>query len=67
LIRALLRKPSILLLDHAASGMDLDGEKRLAQLLGELKGNITVVIVSAREQLLAQCDRQITLKEVEHA
>jgi ABC-type bacteriocin/lantibiotic exporter with double-glycine peptidase domain len=67
LIRALVRNPSILLLDHAASGMDLDGEKRLAQLLGELKGQTTVIIVSAREKVLAQCDRQVALKEVEHA
>ncbi len=66
LIRALVRKPRILLLDHAASGLDLDGEGRLAELLAELKGKTTVLIVSAREKVLAQCDRHVALKEVEH-
>ncbi|MBX9915185.1 MAG: ATP-binding cassette domain-containing protein [Pseudomonadaceae bacterium] len=66
LIRALVRQPRILLLDHAASGLDLDGEARLAELLSELKGKTTVLIVSAREKVLAQCDRHVALKETAH-
>lgn len=66
LIRALVRQPRILLLDHAASALDMDGEQRLADVLQGLKGKTTVVIVSAREKLLAQCDRHIVLREVAH-
>lgn len=66
LIRALVRQPRILLLDHAASGLDMDGERRLAELLSGLKGKTTIVIVSAREKLLGLCDRNIVLKEVAH-
>jgi ABC-type bacteriocin/lantibiotic exporter with double-glycine peptidase domain len=44
----------------------MDGERRLGEVLQQLKGKTTIVIVSAREKLLAQCDRHIVLREVAH-
>lgn len=59
IIRALLRSPRILLLDHAASGIDLDGQKRLAALLTSLQGKVTVLIATYKEPLIAACSRSI--------
>jgi ABC-type bacteriocin/lantibiotic exporter with double-glycine peptidase domain len=61
IIRALLRKPRILLLDHAASGIDLDGIKRLAELLKSMQGHTTVLISTYKEPLIAACNRSLTL------
>lgn len=61
LIRGLLRQPRILLLDHAASGLDLDGVKRLAEVLKSLKGNTTVLLVSHKEQLIECCTRELVI------
>ncbi|EKP0307480.1 ATP-binding cassette domain-containing protein [Aeromonas veronii] len=59
IIRALLRSPRILLLDHAASGIDLDGQKRLAALLSSLQGKVTVLVATYKEPLIAACSRSI--------
>jgi ATP-binding cassette subfamily C protein LapB len=61
IIRALLRKPRILLLDHAASGIDLDGVKRLGDVLKSLQGHTTVLIASYKEPLIAACNRTLVL------
>ena len=61
IIRGLLRKPRILLLDHAASGLDLDGIKRLAEVLKSLQGQTTVLLVSHKEQLIESCTRQLAI------
>jgi ATP-binding cassette, subfamily C, bacterial LapB len=61
IIRALLRKPRILLLDHAASGIDLDGVKRLGELLKSLQGQTTVLIATYKEPLIAACNRTLVL------
>jgi ABC-type bacteriocin/lantibiotic exporter with double-glycine peptidase domain len=61
LIRALLRKPKILLLDHAASGIDLDGVKRLAELLRSLQGGTTVLVSTYKEALIEATTRQLVV------
>ncbi len=63
IIRALLRKPRILLLDHAATGLDLDGVKKLASVLQGLQGNTTVILASYREVLLESCTRTLVIGE----
>lgn len=59
LIRALVRKPGILLLDHAATGLDLDGQKRLATILAALQGNTTVLMATFKEPLVSACQRSV--------
>lgn len=61
IIRALLRAPRILLLDHAASGIDLDGQKRLAALLKGLQGKTTVLIATYKTPLIDACNRSLTV------
>jgi ATP-binding cassette subfamily C protein LapB len=61
LIRALVRKPRVLLLDHAATGLDLDGQKRLATILTSLQGNTTVLIATYKEPLVSACQRAVLI------
>jgi ATP-binding cassette subfamily C protein LapB len=56
LIRALVRQPLVLCLDNADGSLDLDGIKRLCDLLKELKGHTTVFIVSSAPVLLQLAD-----------
>ncbi|HEU0216534.1 MAG TPA: ABC transporter transmembrane domain-containing protein [Stellaceae bacterium] len=59
MIRALVRQPLVLCLDQVASSLDLDGLKRLSQLLSELKGHTTVVFASQMPMLIALADRTV--------
>ncbi len=63
LVRALIRAPRILLLDHAGSGLDLDGQQRLATVLAEKRGEMTVIMATAKAPLMAIADRQLMLAE----
>ena len=62
IIRALLRQPRVLLLDHAASGIDLDGQRKLAALLETLQGKTTVIIATFNPILIAACTQQLRLE-----
>ncbi len=61
IIRALVRQPKILLLDHAASGIDLDGEKQLGELLQSFQGKTTVLISTYKAMLIGGCNRVLPL------
>jgi ATP-binding cassette, subfamily C, bacterial LapB len=65
IIRALVRSPRILLLDHAASGIDLDGQKRLAALLASLQGKTTVLVATYKPPLIAACSRSLAVNSRE--
>jgi ATP-binding cassette, subfamily B, bacterial PglK len=54
--RALYRRPALLLLDEATSALDNQSEKMILQTLVKLKGHVTVVFVSHRENTLSSCD-----------
>ena len=59
LIRALVRQPLVLCLENADGSLDLEGVKRLCQLLKELKSHTTVFIVSSAPALLQLADMRI--------
>lgn len=63
LVRALVRSPSLLLLDHAADVLDLDGERRLLEVLAALRGHTTVVMATARPALQALATHRLDLTE----
>ena len=48
LARALLRKPSLLILDEATSSLDLENEKRILDAIEQLPGHITVLLIAHR-------------------
>jgi ABC-type bacteriocin/lantibiotic exporter with double-glycine peptidase domain len=62
IIRALLRRPRILLLDHAATGIDLDGVKRLAGELRAMQGHTTVLLATFNDLLIDACTRRIEVR-----
>ncbi len=59
LIRALVRDPLILCLDNADGSLDLDGVARLRELLKELKGHTTILLVSSSPALLQLADMKV--------
>lgn len=60
--RALLRAPKILVLDEPTSALDRDNEKNITDLVKSLRGQLTVVIVTHREQILEAVDRVVRLE-----
>jgi len=59
--RAVLQRPSVLLLDEVDSNLDLDGTQQLMALLTKLKGAVTIVLVSHRPSVLRIADRRFTV------
>ena len=62
LVRALAREPLVLLLDHAAIGIDIDGVKRLAEVLRQMQGKTTVLIATNIEALQQACTRSVEVQ-----
>jgi branched-chain amino acid transport system ATP-binding protein len=55
---ALAQKPRVLCLDEPTSGLGSDGEKRLAKLIGQLRGKLTIVAIEHdMEFLFSLADR----------
>jgi len=56
LARALLRKPSLLILDEATSSLDSENEKRIHNAIEELHGQMTILIISHRLSTIRGAD-----------
>jgi ATP-binding cassette subfamily C protein LapB len=63
IVRALVQKPQILLLDDVTTQIDADGDMRLGRLLTALRGNVTVVIVTHRRSVLGAADRVLEIRD----
>jgi ATP-binding cassette subfamily C protein len=61
LARALLREPSLLILDEATSSIDLENERRILDALERLHGTVTIVMITHRLAPLAGVDAIHTL------
>ena len=59
LARALLRRPSLLLLDEATNAIDVEGEKAILTELRCASARPTVVMIAHREASLSLCERLI--------
>jgi ATP-binding cassette subfamily C protein len=62
LARALLREPDLLILDEATSALDAAAEREIAEVIGRLKGTLTIVIIGHRGLLTGLADRQVVLE-----
>jgi len=59
--RALLNQPKVLILDEANNGLDQEGDRCFAELLGDLRGRVTVLLITQRPSLLTIADRSFEL------
>ena len=60
--RALIGSPKLIVLDEPTSAVDGRTEKLIRQTLSELRGHVTVVIISHRIETTRQCDLLLVLK-----
>jgi ABC-type multidrug transport system fused ATPase/permease subunit len=60
--RALYRNPKILVLDEATSSLDVENEKDIIDTLDNLKGEITMIIISHRLSATKNCDKLFLIK-----
>jgi len=61
IVRALLRKPNILIMDEATSNLDSITEKAIEKTITENTENITTVIIAHRLSTIMNCDRIFVL------
>ncbi|MCX6276634.1 MAG: ABC transporter ATP-binding protein [Bacteroidetes bacterium] len=69
LARALVRKPTMLLLDEATNALDPGNEMKIIEALEKLKGTITMVIISHSREIHRIADQVIRLENgrISHA
>jgi ATP-binding cassette subfamily B protein/subfamily B ATP-binding cassette protein MsbA len=63
LARAILRDPSILILDEATSQVDLESEQAIQKVLEKFILNRTVIIITHRLAILALADRIVVIED----
>jgi ABC-type multidrug transport system fused ATPase/permease subunit len=63
LARALLGRPSVLILDEPTSALDLRSERLVQRTLEDLHGEVTLFIVAHRMSTLSICDRVLVLRD----
>lgn len=56
LARAIVRKPSLLILDEATSNLDSENERNILDSLEDLHGNITILIIAHRLSTIRNAD-----------
>jgi ATP-binding cassette subfamily C protein len=56
LARALLRKPSLLIMDEATSNLDSENEKKILKAIDDLHGEITILMIAHRISTIKNAD-----------
>ncbi|WP_078553433.1 ABC transporter ATP-binding protein [Bacillus alkalicellulosilyticus] len=62
LARAILRKPSILILDEATSSLDTENEAKIQEAIERLKGRMTIVVIAHRLSTIRNADQVVVLE-----
>ncbi len=63
LARALLRRPSLLLLDEATNAIDVEGERAILSELRSAPDRPTIVMIAHREASLSLCEKLIRFSD----
>jgi ABC-type multidrug transport system fused ATPase/permease subunit len=61
--RALIKKPKVLILDEATSALDSESEFKFKKEIDNLKGTMTIIIISHRLSTIKDCDQIIVIKK----
>ena len=61
LARALLRRPSCLVLDEATSSLDRDNQARIMDAVAQLHGRMTILIIAHRHSTIRGADQIISM------
>jgi ATP-binding cassette, subfamily B, bacterial PglK len=61
--RALYRDPEILVLDEPTSSLDEKTEKKIIDIINQLKGKKTIFLISHKRENLKNCDKIISIKD----
>jgi len=62
LARAILRRPTLLVLDEATSAIDIPGERLIVDQLLNISPRPTIVMIAHRSESLGHCDRVLWLE-----
>lgn len=65
LARAILRNPSILVLDEATSSLDTENEAKIQAALDRLKGKMTIIVIAHRLSTIRNADQVVVLDKGE--
>ncbi|WP_231862981.1 ABC transporter ATP-binding protein [Methanobacterium formicicum] len=57
LARALLRKPSLLIMDEASSNLDSENEKKILKAIDNIHGKITILMIAHRISTIKNADQ----------
>ena len=57
LARALLRKPSLLIMDEATSNLDSDNEEKILKAIDDIHGEITILMIAHRISTIKNADQ----------
>ncbi|NOV00217.1 ABC transporter ATP-binding protein [Paenibacillus planticolens] len=63
LARAILRKPSILILDEATSSLDTENEAKIQEALDRLQGKLTIIVIAHRLSTIRNADQVIVMDQ----
>ncbi|MFA9558209.1 ABC transporter ATP-binding protein [Evansella sp. AB-rgal1] len=63
LARAILRKPSILVLDEATSSLDTENEQKIQHAIERLKGWMTIIVIAHRLSTIREADQVLVLED----
>lgn len=63
LARAILRKPSLLILDEATSSLDTENEKKIQDAIKQLKGKMTIIIIAHRLSTIKEADEILLMED----
>lgn len=63
MVRAMIGHPHLMLFDDANANLDLKNDQQLLDVIGRLKGDRTLVIVTHRPSYMRLCDRRFVLDQ----
>lgn len=63
--RVLARNPKLLILDEATSALDNESEAKIQEVIENLRGRVTVLVIAHRLSTVTNCDRLLVLEKGE--